>query len=262
MQIDLSRYFVKIASTEEERAAARRLRYRVFVEEMGAKPRAEEASLKEEWDRFDDYFENLILVDRPASDRSGSVDVVGVYRLMTDDVARNGIGFYGSGEYDLSLIENSGRKSVELGRSCVDRKHRGGAGMHLMWNGLAEYVLERNIEILFGVASFHGTDPEPIAQALTYLHHNHLASPDLRVKAAQAHYLGMELLPADAVDRATAMKQIPALIKAYLRLGGAVGEGAFVDLGFNTIDVCVIMDTTTMKDRYLQFYQRNLGSRL
>ena len=36
MQIDLSRYRVKLAETEEEREGAQRLRYRVFVEEMGA----------------------------------------------------------------------------------------------------------------------------------------------------------------------------------------------------------------------------------
>ena len=36
MQIDLSRYRVKLAETEAERQGAQRLRYRVFVEEMGA----------------------------------------------------------------------------------------------------------------------------------------------------------------------------------------------------------------------------------
>ena len=37
MQIDLSRYRVKLAETEAEREGAQRLRYRVFVEEMGAR---------------------------------------------------------------------------------------------------------------------------------------------------------------------------------------------------------------------------------
>ena len=30
--------------------------------------------------------------------------------------------------------------------------------MYHLWNGLADYVAEHGIEILFGVASFHGTD--------------------------------------------------------------------------------------------------------
>ena len=39
------------------------------------------------------------------------------------------------------------------------------------------------------------------------------------------------------------MAGTPALIKAYLRLGGFVGEGAWIDHAFNTTDVCLVMDT-------------------
>lgn len=120
-------------------------------------------------------------------------------------------------------------------------------------------MLERNIELLFGVASFHGTDPAPIAEALAYLHHHHLAPPDLRVRAIGAETLDMDLMPADAIDTARAQSMIPPLIKAYLRLGGTVGEGAFIDRKFNTIDVAIVMDTGRMTDRYLQFYRRTQG---
>jgi len=58
-----------------------------------------------------------------------------------------------------------------------------------------------------------------------------------------------------------ALRAIPPLIKAYLRTGGFVGEGAYVDEDFNTIDVCVVMDTGRMTERYLQFYQRTRGRR-
>ena len=56
-------------------------------------------------------------------------------------------------------------------------------------------MLERGIELLFGVASFHGTDPAPLAEALSFLHHEHLAPPDLRVRARPEHYLDMNLMP-------------------------------------------------------------------
>ena len=114
---------------------------------------------------------------------------------MRGEVAAAGPGFYGASEYDLTPIAASGRASVELGRSCVAREHRGGPGMHLLWNGLAAYVLERDIELLFGVASFHGTDPAPLAEALSFLHYEHLAPPDLRVRAHPEHYLEMNLMP-------------------------------------------------------------------
>ena len=154
MQIDLSRYRVKLAETEAERAGAQRLRYRVFVEEMGAHATPEEHAARREWDDFDPFFDHLILSSLDPAIADPLDRVVGVYRLMRGEVALAGPGFYGAGEYDLAPILRSGRPCVELGRSCVAREHRGGPAMHLLWNGLASYVLERGIELLFGVASF------------------------------------------------------------------------------------------------------------
>lgn len=260
MKIDVSRYRVKLADTDDERAGAQRLRYRVFVEEMGAQASEEERAARREWDDFDPWFDHLILVSLDPAIADPLDRVVGVYRLMRGEAARAGPGFYGAGEYDLAPIAESGRPCVELGRSCVAREHRGGPAMHLLWNGLAEYVLDRGIELLFGVASFHGTDPAPLAEALSFLHHEHLAPPDLRARAHPAHYLDMNLMPRGAVDHLRALQVIPPLIKAYLRLGGFVGDGAFVDRAFNTIDVCVIMDTGRMTERYVQFF-RSRGRR-
>ncbi len=259
MQIDVSRYRVKLAETDAEREGAQRLRYRVFVEEMGAHASAEERAARLEWDEFDPYFDHLILTSRDPAITDPLDRVVGVYRLMRDTVAQAGPGYYGAAEYDLGAIAAVGRPAVELGRSCVAAEHRRGPAMHLLWNGLASYVLERGIELLFGVASFHGTDPAPLEEALAFLYHEHLAPPDLRVRAQPAHYLDMNLMPREAVEPARALQVIPSLIKAYLRLGGFVGDGAFVDADFNTIDVCVVMDTARMKERYLTFYQRGRG---
>jgi L-ornithine Nalpha-acyltransferase len=257
MQIDLSRYEAKLADTEAELVGARRLRYRVFVEEMGAVPTAAQREAREEWDVFDPYFDHLVLLHHGGRPKDPSDRVVGVYRLMRDTAASAGIGFYGETEYDLGPIRRSERSAVELGRSCVAAGHRGGPAMHLLWNALAEYVLERDIEVLFGVASFHGVDPAPIAEALAFLHHNHLAPPDLRFRARDACRIDMDVLEPDAIDHAAALRQIPSLIKAYLRLGGFVGDGAFLDREFNTIDVCVVMDTVRMTERYRRFYQRH-----
>ena len=259
VQIDLSRYRVKLAETEEERAAAQRLRYRVFVEEMGAEASPEQRAVRREWDAYDPWFDHLLLIYRDPAIADPLDRVVGVYRLMQGDVAAAGIGFYGAGEYDLSPIVESGRRAVELGRSCVAAEHRGGPGVHLLWNGLAEYVMERGIEVLFGVASFPGTDPDRLAEPLAYLHHHHLAPEDLRVRARAEHFVEMNRMPAEAVEPSRALKAIPPLIKAYLRLGGWVGEGAWIDHAFNTIDVCVVMDTTRMTERYRQFYTRGRG---
>ena len=169
MDVAEGRFEVRIASSEEEIVSAQRLRYRVFVEEMGADPNPADAEARLERDAFDPFFDHLILLDHERKRPDPLDRVIGVYRLMRKDAALAGKGFYGASEYDLSPLISGGREIVELGRSCVDAAYRGGAAMHFLWNGLAKYVLDRNIQIMFGVASFHGTDPAKISQALSFL---------------------------------------------------------------------------------------------
>nr|WP_240335645.1 GNAT family N-acetyltransferase [Pseudotabrizicola algicola] len=231
------------------------MRYRVFVTELGADGPGVDHVLQVERDEFDAVFDHLVLVDRWADPAQGE-HVVGVYRLLPCDRMRQIGRFYSASEFDLAPLLASGRRLLELGRSCIHADHRGGTGMFHLWNALARYVIEREIEILFGAASFPGTDLARLAAPLSLLHHAHLAPPALRVRALGDDPARQHLLPAAQVDRRLALAQTPALIKAYLRLGGYVGDGVFVDHAFNTTDVCLVMDTAAMSRKHKDFYVR------
>jgi L-ornithine Nalpha-acyltransferase len=249
---------LRLARTDRDLQAAQRLRYQVFVAELGGDGPMVDHQARLERDEFDPLFDHLILVD-PRRDADALDDVVGVYRLLPGDrVAATGQ-FYSEGEYDLTALRTSGRRLLELGRSCVHVDYRGSTAMFHLWNGLADYVAEHGIDVLFGVASFHGTDAKALAQPLAYLHHHHLAPEPLRVRARPEHYQPMDVLAVDQLDRKLAMTGTPALIKAYLRLGGFVGEGAWVDHAFNTTDVCLVMDTGRMSAKHRDYYTRKQG---
>ncbi|WP_050602460.1 GNAT family N-acetyltransferase [Ruegeria sp. 6PALISEP08] len=241
-------FTIKLAETEAEIQAAQRLRYDVFVRELGGGGDLVDHEAELEKDRFDQFFDHMLAYD----DCTG--EIIGVYRMLPGERAADLGQFYSEDEYELTVLKNSGRKLLELGRSCVHPDYRGGTALYHLWNGLAAYVAEREIEVLFGVASFHGTDVTALAQPLSMLHHNHLAPPELRVKAQPDVFQPMDLVAKDSLDRRAAMVQVPALIKAYLRLGGFVGEGAFIDHKFNTTDVCLILDTARMNDRQRRIY--------
>jgi putative hemolysin len=243
-------FTVKLADTAEELRAAQALRYDVFVRELGADGPDVDHDAGLELDRFDPFFDHMIVRDNATG------AVVGVYRLLREGAAARAGQFYSEDEYDLSKLRQSGRRLLELGRSCLHRDYRGGVAMFHLWNGLAEYVAEHGIELLFGVASFHGADPTLHAQPLSLLHHRHLAPPDLRLRAQPDRFQRMDLVPPGKVDRKAAMVQVPALIKAYLRLGGCVGEGAYVDHAFNTTDICLVLDTARMSERQRRLYTR------
>ncbi|MCE0506505.1 GNAT family N-acetyltransferase [Roseivivax sp. GX 12232] len=242
------RFRVALAQTEAEIRAAQRLRYEVFVAELGSTGALVDHAARLERDRFDPVFDHLLLFD----DARPEAPVVGVYRLLTEAGAAQIGQFYSEDEYDLAPLRASGRRLLELGRSCLHRDYRGGAGVMLLWQGLADYVQARGIELLFGVASFHGTDPEDLAQPLSNLHYRHLAPEALRVRSRQ--FQPMDLLPEAAIDRPRAVRETPALIKGYLRLGGMVGEGAFIDRAFNTVDICLVMDTAALDPKRRALY--------
>lgn len=246
-------FHLKLADCAAEIEAAQRLRYHVFVEELGADGPEVDHTLTLEADRFDAHAEHLLLIDRTQSFNSG---VVGTYRLVSDARATAAGGFYSASEFDLSPLIASGRSLLELGRSCVLDEYRGGTAMFELWAGLANYVTTRGIDILFGVASFHGTALDALAQPLSYLHRNHLAPDALRVVASGPDARSMDLIAPDQIDRRAALLAIPPLIKAYLRLGGMVGQGAWIDRAFNTTDVCMILDVQQMPARQRALYAK------
>lgn len=241
-------FSVRLARTSDDLRAAQRLRYDVFIRELGGSGPLVDHEEGLERDTFDPFCDHLLLIETVTG------MVVGVYRLMRAEHAQRAGGYYSASEYDLTPLLTSGRRTLELGRSCLHPDFRGGMAMHHLWSGLARYVARHRIDILFGVASFHGTDIDALAAPLSLLHHRHLAPPELRVRAQPASFQNMNILPEDHLDRKAAMKQIPSLIKAYLRLGGCVGEGAFVDHTFNTVDVCLIMDTGKLSERQARIY--------
>lgn len=240
---------VRLARNCADLQAAQRLRYRVFVQELGGDGPLVDHVAGLERDSYDDDFDHLLLIDplRPADG-----GVVGVTRLLQKAGAARLGQFSCETEYDLTPLHQTGRTLLELGRSCLHPAYRGGTAMYHLWHGLAGYVAAHGIEVLFGVASFHGADPAALAQPLSYLQAHHLAPPELRVRSRR--FEPMNLLDPGAIDRRQAMRATPALIKAYLRLGGTVGEGAYVDTAFRTVDVCLVMDTARMNSRQARLY--------
>lgn len=242
-------YRVRFAETPDDVCAAQRLRYSVFVTELGGDGPLVDHEAARETDIYDDHASHLLLEDlaRPAD------PVVGVYRLMNQTQALAAGGFSSRAEYDLSSLSKGNRQLLELGRSCLHPRYRGGAGMVHLWSALARHVQDSGTDLLFGVASFHGTDPEKLAAPLAYLRAFHLAPPQIRPRAIGP---GAVPMPTQAIaDRKSALREVPPLIKAYLRLGGVVGEGACVDKAFNTTDVCMILDTAQIPSTQMARYR-------
>ncbi len=245
---------VRLAVDAEEIDASQALRYRVFYEERAAQPVGDMAARQRDFDRFDPIADHLLVLDHGRG--SGGDAVVGTYRLIRRSRAEAHGGFYTADEYDISRFLAFPGKTMELGRSCVDAAYRNRPTMQLLWKGIAAYVFRHDITLMFGCASLPGTDVDALADQVSYLYHAHLAPPHLRVRALDHLYVEMNRVAIETIDAKRCLASLPPLIKGYLRLGGYVGDGAVVDRQFNTTDVCVIVQTDAVTDKYYKHYER------
>ena len=250
---------VRLASGRQDVRRAQRVRYEVFYEEMSAKPSITAQMRRRDEDPYDAMCDHLLVVD--TANRASPVgwtnpnrpQVVGTYRILRQEMAARGAGFYTQSEYDIAplIAAKSPRyRFMELGRSCVAKPYRNKRSVELLWHGLWTYVREHKVDVMIGCASFEGTDPQAHAMALSFLHHNALAPAEWRCRAHDRLYVPMDLIAKDKIDTKAALKALPPLIKGYLRLGAFVGDGAVIDRQFGTTDVLIVLPVEKIDPRY------------
>ena len=259
---------VRLAHTACEIDAAQALRYRVFYEEMSAKADDEMSVRKRDFDRFDEFCDHLLVVDHALAAGRADEDlpldaVVGCYRLLRQDVAELHGGFYTASEYDIAPLlarTSQNLRFLELGRSCVLPPYRNKPTVELLWHGIMHYVATHNLDVMFGCASFEGTDPDKLALPLSYLYHHHLTPPEWYVRALADRYVEMNRMPKVEVSPREALRGLPPMIKGYLRAGCYIGDGAVVDEQFGTTDVLILFPVSQISERYMSKWETKFGT--
>lgn len=235
-----SRQFqVGLAVCETEVVAAQKLRYQVFAEELGARLNCRTPGVDQ--DIYDPFCEHLIVRDEEAG------QVVGTYRILSPDAARRVGSYYSENEFDLTRLQHLRPRMVEIGRSCIDAKHRNGAVISLLWAGLARYMLQHGYDYLIGCASISMADGGHMAASLyNRLRDQHLAPLEYRVFPRCP-------LPLSEF-RQDLNCEPPPLIKGYLRAGAWIcGEPAW-DPDFNTADLPILMPMDRLDRKYFRHF--------
>lgn len=245
---------VRLAENDEEIKASQALRYSVFYEEFGAKPTDDMRVAKRDMDEYDPITDHLIVLDTDKP--KGPKQIVGTYRLLRRAIAEKHGQFYTSDEYNIQPLLDHEPNLLELGRSCVLPDYRSRPILQKLWQGIAHYVADHNISLMFGCASLHGTDVDALSEQLSYLYHFHKTPDAFCPKAIESRYVDMNRHAKEDLDVKKVFVSMPPLIKGYLRLGASIGDGAVVDKQFNTTDVCIVMPTAQITDKYLNHYKR------
>lgn len=231
------------ARHQDEVRAAQRLRYEVFVGEMGARLSTPIAG--HDVDLFDDFCEHLLV--REESTRQ----VIGTYRVLTPAQARRVGGTYSDTEFDLTRLRSLRERMVELGRSCVHAEHRQGGVILALWGALAGFMHRNKLDTMIGCASIPMchmgvAGGEAAASIWRQLSATHLAPIQYQVQPRLP-------LPVDRLD-GTLDVDPPALIKGYLRLGAKVLGAPAWDPDFNSADLPMLMRIDDLPPRYRRHF--------
>lgn len=238
------------ATSAKDIEGAQRLRYRVFVEEMGA--RIATRAPGRDVDFFDPWCEHLIVRDRVTE------EIIGTYRILSAERAK-GLGtFYADTEFDLTRVAALKSSFMEVGRACIHPAYRTGATLLLLWQGIAQLMMERGHAHLIGCASVSMRDGG--ANALAIWHEiapDHMAPIEHRV--FPRHSLLAQSSSGDPVTPPTAetagTARLPPLLKSYLRMGAWIGGEPAWDPDFNTADFFMLLPRARIAGRYARHYR-------
>ncbi|MBL3557307.1 MULTISPECIES: GNAT family N-acetyltransferase [Marinobacter] len=226
--------------------AAQRLRYEVFSEEYGSDLGAAIPGI--DADEFDPYCDHLVVSD----ENTGRL--VATTRVLHHSNAMKAGGFYSEGEFELSSLYQLPGTVAELGRTCVHPDYRNGATISLLWASVAEYLVSRSVDYLIGCASIGMSDGGLKAWRIArYLQREFLASEKYRVTPLRAL---PHLTHSVSEDRPV---DVPALIKAYMRLGARVCGEPCWDPDFRCADLLVVLDVNNLASRYSRHFMRHQG---
>ncbi len=200
-------------------------------------------------DEFDKHCDHLVVIDRSISNKF----VVGTYRLLLKPKFYKNQKFYSQSEFNISsLIRKEPLTLLEAGRSCVHEDYRDGRIIKLLWRGLATYIINNKVDLIFGCASFPSCDYKLFENQLSYLYHYHRTPKRLPTYPHKNLRANFNIINKNLLNIDEEFRKLPPLIKAYLRVGSWVGPGAIIDKKFNTTDVLIVLEAKKIIKKYAQ----------
>lgn len=227
-------YCVRLAENEREMQAAYRLRFMVFNLELNEG--LESAYVDGlDVDRYDAVCDHLIVEHKETG------NVIGTYRLQMGDVAKKNFGYYSEQEFDMTPYEGMRSQIVELGRACIQRDHRSSEVLHLLWRGIARYVIGNGGRYMMGCCSLPSLDPA-VGHSVYRALKGYMVEPALVTRPTASYVLARPLVEMEE-------QRPPKLLRAYLTIGAKICSEPAIDWEFKTIDFLTIMDLQTLHPR-------------
>jgi putative hemolysin len=247
-----NRYTVALARNASEIEEAQRLRYQVFFDEMGATSSSARLTNNGglDVDEYDAHCEHLLVRDNATG------QVVGCYRIMRPETARQRGAFYSDGEFDLTRLNHLRSSTAEVGRACIHPDFRSGSVIMLLWSGLAQFMLKNRYDYLIGCASINLADGhENAITVYREMMSHHFAPAEYRVFPLHPYAIDVS-----RIAEPIAPARVPPLLKGYARLGAWICGAPAWDPDFNTADLFVLLPISRLPVTYTKHFMGTIDN--
>lgn len=196
-------------------------------------------------DEYDEYCDHAVVIDTITD------EVIGTYRFILEKHIENlNKRFLLEKEFNIDVLKD--RNLMEVGRAVVSKKHRDGSVILLLWREAINYAIEKEIDIMLGTASFHGIDGEKYNECMQYIINNYKSNE----KCYAINDVYKIKNTSSEIDIAKVRREMPPLIKGYIRIGSSFGNDAFIDRDFCSTDMLVITKIKDIKPQYLKKFAK------
>jgi putative hemolysin len=233
-------YRVALARSEEEVLEAQRLRYKVFVEELGA--RVQTRLTGHDIDHYDRFCDHLIVRDEDSG------RIVGTYRILSPAAARRVGNYYSENEFDMTRLHPPAQ-SHGGSRPLLHRQDYRSGAVITCCGPAWPTTCSNGYDYLIGCASIGMADGGHNAANLFQQ-----IGPD--TCARRVPHVPPHGLPFERLANGQTATGAP-LIKGYLRAGAWIcGEPAW-DPDFNTADLLLLLPMSRMNKRYMRHFLKS-----
>lgn len=219
-------------------------------------------------DRFDAWYEHILLWDAPARRIAGAYRVADAGAVL----ATHGLqGLYTASQYDYAAQALQRlRQGAELGRSFVVPDYWGGRSIDMLWQGIGAWLARRpQVRWLYGAASMSQSLPLAARERIVAYYRRYFAAPSELARArvpfafaaAEPGFGPMQADAAFALLRSELQAlgvAVPTLMRQYAELcepGGTCFLAFGVDAAFGSVDGLIELDLARMlparRKRYL-----------
>ncbi|WP_428026399.1 GNAT family N-acyltransferase [Arcobacter sp.] len=244
------------------------------LRELSFRSVGEGINKKRDTDKYDIYYEHIILWDKDA------LEIVGSYRIGNGEFINNNLGV--SGFYSHTLFEYKNdfipylNDSIELGRSFVQPKYWGSRALDYLWYGIGAYLKANpQIKYMYGPVSISASLPKIAKDMLVFYYSLYYSSDKNLLESKLPYQYSVDIKSLKEMFSCSDKKEdfkrlktalsnmgvaVPTLYKQYSELcedGGVNFQGFNIDPDFsNCVDGLIVVEIEKIKDKQKARYMK------